>query len=144
MPETGGQGFLTADGRRPIVMIIDANRSTAAVATMLTEQFGCRSLPTSSVNAALRLLRGDQTIDLVLIDCGGADMTLAAAGWLIRNVDARGEIPLIAIGDDASSKAQSGERGLFAGTVTSPYSPRELFVALQTSLGIVSTSLTAP
>lgn len=148
MPEIRGHGLLTTDGRRPVVVVVDSNRSTAAVATMLAEQFGCRALPMSSAHAAIRVLREDQTIDLVLIDCGVGDMNPVVAARLIRTVDTRQATPLVAIDDSGQTGAQTGvqdcERGLFAGTVTKPYSPRELFAALEKSLSTAPESLTAP
>lgn len=144
MPEAKGHGLYTADGRHPVVIVIDSNRSTAAVASMLAEQFGCRALPLSTASAAVRVLKEGQTIDLILIDFGIGDMNPVAAARLIHTVDLRGATPIIAIDDKAHVGVQSRERDLFAGTVTKPYSPRELFTALEKSLGPAPAGLSAP
>lgn len=144
MPGDTHHGLLTADGRQPLVAVLDGNPSTSAVALMLAEQFGCRVLGAPSVEAVLKLLKGGSTIDLVLIDFGISDMDPIVAAQLIRTLGLRGAMPLVAMGSGPVDPADSRARALFAATVAKPYSPRELYAALDKSLAAMAESATSP
>ncbi len=120
-------------------MVIDGNPATAAIAVMLLEQFDCHALLARSAEAALKVLKGDRMVDLVLLDFALDDMDPMVAAQLIRALGTRGAMPIIALA--ATESAASGARGHavgFARTVTKPYSPRELYAALDYSLGRVA------
>jgi two-component system, sensor histidine kinase len=139
MPSDRTWRVRSADGRQPVVTLIDGNPPTAAVAAMLLEQFGCRVLVARSVESALALLKQTPGIDLVLIDFAIRDMDPVVAAQLIRALGPRGAMPIIAL--TASASAASGPRGHavdFARIVTKPYSPRELYTALDHALGRVA------
>lgn len=139
MPEERSTGLRTADGRQPLVVVIDGNPATSAIAVMLVEQFDCRALLARSAEAALKVLKGDHAVDLVLLDFALDDMDPMVAAQLIRALGPRGAMPIIALA--ATESAASNGRGHavgFAGTVIKPYSPRELYVALDRSLGRVA------
>lgn len=144
MPGDTHHGLLTADGRQPLVAVLDANPSTSAVAVMLAGQFGCRTLGVQSVEALLKLLKGESTIDLVLIDFGIGDMDPMVAAQLIRTLGLRGAMPLVGIASRSADPADSRARGLFAATVTKPYSPRELYAALDKSLVALAETAMSP
>ena len=139
MPEERATGLRTPDGRQPLVVVIDGNPATSAITVMLLEQFDCRTLLARSGEAALKMLKAAQAVDLVLLDFAHDDMDPVVAAQLIRALGPRGAMPIIAL--TASASAASGPRGHsvdFARIVTKPYSPRELYTALDYSLGRVA------
>jgi len=139
MPEEKTTGLRTPDGRQPLVVVIDGNAATAAIAVMLLEQFDCRALPAHSTEDALKVLKSDQAVDLVLLDFALDDMDPLVAAQLIRALGPRGAMPIVALTSTAA--VTSGPRGIavgFARTLTKPYSPRELYAALDSSLGRVA------
>lgn len=136
MAERQGTGLRTADGRRPVVAVIDGNPATAAVASMLAEQFGCRSVAAGSVEAALATLKREEVVDLVLLDFAITDMDPIVAAQLIRVLGPRGAMPIVAIARTLSHTVDARARSVgFARTVAAPYSPRELYEAMEASLG---------
>jgi len=139
MPEERTTGLRTPDGRQPLVMVIDGNPAMAAITVMLVEQFDCRALLARSAEAALKMLKGDQAVDLVLLDLGLDDVEPMVAAQLIRALGPRGAMPIIALTASASAASDPRAHAVgFARTVTRPYSPRELYVALDYSLGRVA------
>ena len=139
MPDERTTGLRTPDGRPPRVVVIDGNPATSAIAVMLLEQFDCQALLARSAEAALKVLKQDQAVDLVVLDLALNDMDPMVAAQLIRALGPRGAMPIVALA--ATASATSGLRGHavgFAGTVTKPYSPRELYAVLDRSLGRVA------
>ena len=134
MPSESPFGLTTPDGRRPRVAVVCGNVANATIAIMLCEQFGCAPYAAATGEAALALLRKDM-VDLVMLDCAIPDMDAVAAAQLIRALGARGSMPLIALADKAADLATPRSRAAgFAGTVVKPYSPRELYGAIQSAL----------
>jgi CheY-like chemotaxis protein len=129
-------GLVTLDGRRPRVAIVGGTPAGAMVATVLCHQFGCTPFSTPSGESVLALLRRDIALDLVVMDLAVPDMDGIVAVELIRTLGAQGRLPVIALADDRTAVASPRARAAgFAGTVVKPYSPRELFCALQSALG---------
>lgn len=128
-------GLRTADGRRPRVAIVGGSPSGAMVAAVLCQQFGCTTIHTPTGESVLALLREETDVDLVVIDLSVTDMDGIVAVQLIRAMGARGSVPVIALAGDRSATAGSRARAAgFNGTVTKPYSPRELHAAMQAAL----------
>jgi CheY-like chemotaxis protein len=128
-------GLSTPDGRQPAVAVIDGNAATAMVATTLCEQFGCAVYRAATAEAALALLKREAAIDLVVMDLAIPDMDPIVAAQLIRALGRRGGMPIVAVAGSAAETASSRGRAVgFARTVVKPYSPRELYAALESSL----------
>ncbi len=125
----------TSDGRRPRVAIVGGTPSSAMVANVLCQQFGCSTVSTPTGEAVLALLRRDTPVDMVVIDLSVADMDGIVAVQLIRAMGARGTLPVIALAaaraDIAGTRARAAG---FSGAVVKPYSPRELYAAMQSAL----------
>lgn len=129
-------GLVTPEGRRPRVAIVGGTPAGAMVATVLCHQFGCTPFSTPSGESVLALLRRNIALDLVVMDLVVPDMDGIVAVELIRTLGAQGKLPVVALTDDRTAVASPRARAAgFAGTVVKPYSPRELFCALQTALG---------
>jgi two-component system response regulator BaeR len=127
-------GLTTADGRRPRVAIVCGNPASAMVTIMLCEQFGCAPYAAASGEAVLALLRRDD-VDLVMLDLSMTDMDAIAVAQLIRTLGTRGAMPIVALAEKASDLSEARARvGGFAETVVKPYSPRELYGAMQSAL----------
>jgi CheY-like chemotaxis protein len=125
----------TADGRRPRVAIVGGSPSSAMVANVLCQQFGCSAVVTPTGESVLALLRRDTPVDLVVLDLSMPDMDGIVAVQLIRAMGARGNVPIVALVADRAETATSRARAVgFSGSVTKPYSPRELYLALQSAL----------
>ncbi len=125
---------LTVNGHRPRVAVVGGSPAGATVATILIEQFGCEPINAPSGEAVLGLLRRDQTIDLIVLDLSVPDMDGIVAVQLIRALGASGTLPVIALTDDRTRVASNARAAGFAGTVVKPYSPRELYVAMEGAL----------
>jgi CheY-like chemotaxis protein len=133
-------GLTTADGRRPRVAVVCGNIASAMVTIMLCEQFGCAPYAAASGEAALALLRRDE-VDLVMLDLAMPDMDAVAAAQLIRALGPRGAMPILALAEKTSDLSPPRARAAgFAGTVVKPYSPRELYSAMESALGRVTAS----
>jgi CheY-like chemotaxis protein len=140
---TGGEangaratGQITAaDGTPPKVAIVGGSASGALVASMLCGQFGCKAIVTPTGEAVLGLLRSETHVDLVLIDLSVPDMEGIVAVQLIRAMGARGALPVVALVADKSEISGNRARAAgFAAAVVKPYSPRELFGAIEHAL----------
>jgi CheY-like chemotaxis protein len=128
-------GGLAANGERPVVAIVGGTPAGATVATILIEQFGCEPRRASTGEAALSLLRQGEHIDLVVLDLSVPDMDGIVALQLIRALGARGNLPVLALTNDRAEVATPRARAAgFAGAVVKPYSPRELFAAMEAAL----------
>jgi CheY-like chemotaxis protein len=126
---------LTVNGRRPRVAIVGGSPSSAMIATILVEQFGCEPLPAPGGEAVLALLRRDPDIDLILLDLAVPDMDGIVAAQLIRTLGAHSTLPIIAVTEDRRRLATQHARAAgFSGAVVKPYSPRELHAAMETAL----------
>lgn len=129
----------TADGRRPRVAIVGGTPSSAMVATVLCQQFGCTTVNTPTGEAVLALLRRDTPVDIVVIDLSVADMDGIVAVQLIRAMGVRGGLPVVALAGDRSEVANNRARAAgFSAAVVKPYSPRELYAAMQAALARAS------
>jgi CheY-like chemotaxis protein len=124
-----------ADGRRPRVAIVGGTPSSALVATVLCQQFGCTSVVTPTGESVLALLRRDTPIDLIVLDLSMPDMDGIVAVQLIRAMGARGSAPIVVLTGDRAEMATNRARAAgFSGAVMKPYSPRELYAAMQAAL----------
>lgn len=128
-------GLLTADGRRPRVAIVGGTPSSAMVATVLCDQFGCAPFNTRTGESVLALLRRDIPLDMVVLDLSVPDMDGIVAVQLIRALGARGNLPVVALANERAETTTARARAAgFAGTVLKPYSPRELYAAMSSAL----------
>ncbi len=126
---------LTVNGHRPRVAIVGGSPAGATVATILIEQFGCEPVRAPSGEAVLALLRRDAAIDLVVLDLAMADMDGVVAVQLIRALGIHGALPVVALVDDRSRLTAPHARAAgFSGAVAKPYSPRELYLAMEAAL----------
>lgn len=125
----------TAEGAAPTVAIVGGTQSSAMVAKILCQQFGCTPVSAPTGEAVLGLLRSDARVDLVLIDLSVADMEGIVVVQLIRALGNRGSLPVVAMVTDKMQVSSNRGRGAgFSGAIVAPYSPRELFVAMQSAL----------
>jgi CheY-like chemotaxis protein len=132
---TASASLAMADGRRPRVAIVGGTSSSALVATVLCQQFGCTSVVTPTGEAVLALLRRDTPIDLIVLDLSMPDMDGIVAVQLIRAMGARGSAPIVVLTGDRAEMATNRARAAgFSGAVVKPYSPRELYAAMQSAL----------
>jgi CheY-like chemotaxis protein len=134
--ETSPNGLHTADGRQPRVAVVDGNTASAMVTSLLVEQFGCAALTVPSGEAALALLRRESAVDLVLIDLSIPDMDGIVVALLMRAMGSRGAMPIVPL---ASSRAEivapRSRAAGFSRALMKPYSPRELYAAMEMALG---------
>jgi two-component system chemotaxis sensor kinase CheA len=123
---------LTVNGHRPRVAIVGGTPAGATVATILVGQFGCEPVCAPSGEKMLALLRHDSAIDMIMLDNAMPDMDAVVAVQLVRALGRRGTLPVLALTDDRQQVAGSAARAAgFAGAVVKPYSPRELYLAMQ-------------
>lgn len=136
MPEAAPEPALTtADGRQPRVAVVDGNRASALITTVLVEQFGCVALAVGSGEEALSLLRVEPAIDLVIMDLTIPDMDGIVAAMLIRALGIRGEMPIVPlVGRGTDLGGPRGRAAGFAAALVKPYSPRELHAAVKAAL----------
>ncbi len=125
----------TVDGRRPRVAVVGGSPAGGMVATVLCQQFGCDTASAATGEALLSLLRGSTPYDAVVLDLSVADMNAIVMVQLIRALGNRGDLPVVALtnhrGETSGPHARAAD---FAAAVVKPYSPRELFTAMQTAL----------
>jgi len=118
-----------------MVAIVGGSTAGAMVASALCTEFGCDPIITPTGGAGLALLGGETPLDLVLIDLSLPDMDALVAVQLIRALGTRGGMPIVALVADRTAMAAPRARAAgFAGAVVKPYSPRELFAALNAAL----------
>lgn len=129
----------TADGRPPRIAVVEGNRTSAMVLTVLVEAFGCWPLPVASAEAALALIRQDGLIDLVVIDLALPDMDGIVVVQLIRALGR--DLPILGLAGKRSEVATTRNRaaGLNA-VLVKPFSPNELYDAIVSALGKVGTT----
>jgi CheY-like chemotaxis protein len=132
---TAVTGLTTAEGHRPRVAVVGGTHSAALVAMVLCEQFGCSAISAPTGESVLALLRRDTPLDMVVIDLSVSDMDGIVAVQLIRALGSRGALPVIALTNDRAEIAGARARAAgFAGMVVKPYSPRELYGAMEAAL----------
>jgi CheY-like chemotaxis protein len=129
----------TADGRPPRIAVVDGNRASAMVLTVLVEAFGCWPLPVASAEEALAVVRRDSLIDLVVIDLALPDMDGIVLVQLIRALGR--DVPILGLAGKRSDVAATRKRaaGLNA-VLVKPFSPNELYDAIVSALGKVGTT----
>jgi len=129
----------TADGRPPRIAVVDGNRTSAMVLTVLVEAFGCWPVPVASAEAALALIRGDGPIDLVVVDLALPDMDGIVVVQLIRALGR--DLPILGLAAKRADLASTRKRaaGLNA-ILAKPFSPNELYNAIVSALGKVGTA----
>jgi CheY-like chemotaxis protein len=134
MSDSAHAELRTADGRPPRIALVDGNRASAMVLTVLTEAFGCWPLAVTNAEAALALVRRDALIDLVVIDLGLPDMDGVVAAQLIHALGR--DLPILGLAPRRSRPRPAKERaaGLSA-VLAKPYSPGELYNAMVAALG---------
>lgn len=133
--ETIPHGLHMPDGRQPRVAVIDGNPANAMVTAMLATQFGCVVLKAPSGEAALALLRREEPVDLVLIDLAIPDMDGIVAALLIRAMGKCGAMPIVPLAVRREDIFQPRSRAAgFSGGILKPYSPRELYAAMESAL----------
>lgn len=122
-------------GRRPRVAIVGASPVGGMVVTALLEQFGCTAVVTPTSEQALTLLRGDEPVDLAIVDVSLPNIDGILAVQLMRALGTRGAMPVVALTrDDAEADDRRLRSAGFAGWVAKPYSPRELFGVMHQAL----------
>ena len=127
---------LRVNGHRPRVAIVGGSPAGVTIATILIRQFGCVTLTAAGGEAALALLRRDPGIDLIVLDLNIPDMDGIVAAQLIRALGARATLPILPITDDRSRLSAPRARAVgFSGAVIKPYSPRELYAAMEAAFG---------
>lgn len=130
----------TPDGRRPRVALIGGSPVNAMVASVLIEQFGGRAINAPTGSAVLALLQIDDPIDLVLIDVSRPELDAVAATQLMQVLGPRELPPVIALTDkDSGASLAAVHAAGFAGALAKPYSPRELYGAMQLALACPAT-----
>jgi CheY-like chemotaxis protein len=124
----------TTGGRPPRVALVDGNRTSAMLLTVLCETFGCWPLPVAGAEAALALIRRDALIDLVLVDLVLPDMDGIVVVQLIRALGR--DFPILGLAGKRSDvpPLRSRAAGLTA-VLTKPFSPNELYDAMVSALG---------
>lgn len=124
----------TAAGRPPRVALVDGNRTSTMLLTVLCEAFGCWPLPVQSAEAALALIRRDDLIDLVLVDLALTDMDAIVVVQLIRTLGR--DFPILGLAGNRSdvSRMRSRAAGLTS-VLSKPFSPGELYDAMVSALG---------
>jgi CheY-like chemotaxis protein len=129
----------TADGRPPRIAVVDGNRASAMVLTVLVEAFGCWPLPVASAEEALAVVRRDSLIDLVVIDLALPDMDGIVLVQLVRALGR--DVPILGLAGKRSDVAATRKRaaGLNA-VLVKPFSPNELYDAIVSALGKVGTT----
>ena len=133
--ETIPHGLHTPDGRQPRVAVVDGNPANATVTAILVEQFGCKAIKAPSGEAALALIRRADGVDLVLIDLAIPDMDGIVAALLIRAMGRSGTMPIVPLACRREEIFQPRSRAAgFSGGVLKPYSPRELYAAMEQAL----------
>jgi hypothetical protein len=106
--------------------------AAAMVAGVLIDQFGCARLSARRSGEVLALLASREPIDLVVVDLNGNEEALSTSE-LIGTLGA-GQPPVVALADMRAAPGGSFRFARLAGTVAKPYSPRELFGAMQSAL----------
>lgn len=125
---------LTVNGRRPRIAIVGGSPASAMIASVLVTQFGCDALTAAGGEAVIALLRNHGPVDLILLDLSLPDMDGVVAAQLIRTLGAA-TLPIVAVTDDQARMAAPRARAArFNGTVVKPYSPRELYAAMEAAL----------
>ena len=124
----------TSDGRRPRVALVGGTPASAMVAGVLIEQFGCSGLSARRSGEVLSLLASREPIDLVVVDVNGGDDALTTSE-LIGTLGA-GQPPVVALADMRAPPGRGLRFAHLASTVAKPYSPRELFGAMQSALRV--------
>jgi DNA-binding response OmpR family regulator len=124
----------TADGRPPRIALVDGNRTSTMLLTVLCEAFGCWPLPIASAEAALALIRRDGLIDLVVIDLALRDMDAIVVVQLIRALGRN--FPILGLAGKRSdvSPMRSRAAGLTS-LLRTPFSPSEFYDAVVSALG---------
>jgi CheY-like chemotaxis protein len=104
------------------------------VAGVLIDQFGCTRMSARRGGEILALLASREPIDLVVVDvnASGGDEALSTSE-LIGTLGT-GQPPVVALADMRAAPGQGFRFARLAGTVAKPYSPRELFGAMQAAL----------
>ncbi len=133
---------LTVNGHRPRVAIVGGSPASTMIATILVQQFGCDPFCAAGGETGLALIRREPAFDLILLDPAIPDMDGIVAAQLIRSLDGRGALPIIALTDDREGLAAPRARAAgFAGAVVKPYSPRELYAAMEMALARAAAAL---
>ena len=142
--DDGGENRLKLSapgGERPSVAIVGGTPAQATIAAVLVAQFGCSVRCARSGEAALALLRGQAT-DLIVMDLVLPDMDGLVAMHLIRALGGRYRPPIIALTSAARRTGQQPQRlDDMCRKLAKPYSPRELFGAMQTALASAEAAL---
>jgi CheY-like chemotaxis protein len=104
------------------------------VAGVLIDQFGCARVSARRSGEVLALLASREPIDLVVVDVTSQtnDDSLSTSE-LIGTLGA-GQPPVVALADMRAAPGRSLRFARLASTVAKPYSPRELFGAMQNAL----------
>jgi DNA-binding response OmpR family regulator len=107
------------------------------VAGVLLEQFGCAQLSARRGSEVLAILASREPIDLVVVDVNGNDEAMTTSE-LIGTLGA-GQPPVVALADMRAVPGRGLRFARLASTVAKPYSPRELFGAMQSALKVHTT-----
>ncbi|MHA1157144.1 MAG: hypothetical protein ACTSP2_00145 [Alphaproteobacteria bacterium] len=119
-----------SDGSAPRVLLGGGTPAQATVAAILATQFGCDIRYVGSCGDLLSALRSTPAADLVVLD--QAHPHGAGALWAptLRAEAQRRGLPFVRLGGAMTRRAGRSLEGV----VDKPYSPRELFAAMQSAL----------
>lgn len=132
-------GLTTSDGRKPRVAIVGGTPAGVMVATVLCDQFGCEPVNARSGEAIRAILSRDRTPDLIIMDLAVADTGSLVTAEIVRAICQRSALPVVALAASRGEMAASNNGvGGFVGSVLKPYSPRELYTAIQSALTLAA------
>lgn len=116
------------------VLVVDDNAVNRMVATRLLERLGCKATAVESGAQAIETLRA-RSFDCVLMDCQMPEMDGFEATRLIRALDGRGSIPIIAVTAGVLEKDRIDcERAGMDGFLPKPLNKNALATSLSTLL----------
>ncbi len=128
-------------GETPRVMLAGGSRAQAVIPTVLASLFGCRVDHVPTGEDALSLLREAASFDLAALDLALPDMEARVAVQLIRTLEGRINLPILALAGFANwgaagpaNQAAAIDGAGFAGILETPYSPRQFHAVLAAAL----------
>lgn len=132
--EALGHG-LEADGRRPLVLVVEDHEDTSFLLTYLLHQRGCRVIEARDGEDGVRQALETRP-DLVLMDISLPRMDGLAAARQLRQAPALRDVPIVFLSGhaEASYRAEALARG-GSGFLVKPFAPAEIERLVETYLG---------